>query len=250
VVFSLSLLMLWENWNRYSNPPQPASAEAASPTTTATKDVAVPQVTAPAPAAVPGAELPATGPSSGSGQIISLSTDLLKLEINTLGGDITRVELLQHQDDKASGRPVVLLQKNDHLTYVAQSGLIGGDFPNHRSAFVARDGVRDLGSGDTLQLVLDSEQGGVRVTKTYTLKRGEYDISIQHSVENRGPTAITPSLYAQLVVTTANWAETPTFTPPSPGRRFIPTQKNIARSASKISRKAKTRSPRARLMAG
>ena len=199
VVFSLSLLMLWENWNRYSNPPQPASAEAASPTTTATKDVAVPQVTAPAPAAVPGAELPATGPSSGSGQIISLSTDLLKLEINTLGGDITRVELLQHQDDKASGRPVVLLQKNDHLTYVAQSGLIGGDFPNHRSAFVARDGVRDLGSGDTLQLVLDSEQGGVRVTKTYTLKRGEYDIGIQHSVENRGPTAITPSLYAQLV---------------------------------------------------
>jgi len=111
VVFSLSLLMLWENWNRYSNPPQPASAEAASATTTATKDVAVPQVTAPAPAAVPGAGLPATGPSSGSGQIISLSTDLLKLEINTLGGDITRVELLQHQDDKASGRPVVLLQK-------------------------------------------------------------------------------------------------------------------------------------------
>ncbi|MFM8465035.1 MAG: membrane protein insertase YidC, partial [Burkholderiaceae bacterium] len=123
----------------------------------------------------------------------------MKVEISTLGGDITRVELLKHQDSKETGNPVVLLQKNINHTYVAQSGVIGGDFPNHRSLFVARDGTRTLSSGDTLQLQLDGEQGGLKVTKTYTLKRGEYDIGIKHELANRSSNVITPSIYAQLV---------------------------------------------------
>jgi YidC/Oxa1 family membrane protein insertase len=201
VVFSLSLLMLWENWNRYSNPPLPPSIEAASQATAAQKDASLPQpsAAAPAPASSPTGELPATSPPATAGEAITLTTDLLKVEISTLGGDITRVELLKHQDSKETGNPVVLLQKNINHTYVAQSGVIGGDFPNHRSMFVARDGVRTLSSGDTLQLVLDGDQSGVKVTKIYSLKRGEYDIGIKHEVANHSSNVITPSIYAQLV---------------------------------------------------
>ncbi len=199
VVFSLSLLMLWENWNRYSNPPLPPSVEATSQATAAQKDASLPQPSATAPAPAPTGELPATSPPATAGEAITLTTDLLKVEISTLGGDITRVELLKHQDSKETGNPVVLLQKNINHTYVAQSGVIGGDFPNHRSMFVARDGVRTLSSGDTLQLVLDGDQSGVKVTKTYSLKRGEYDIGIKHEVANHSSNVITPSIYAQLV---------------------------------------------------
>ena len=203
VVFSLSLLMLWENWNRYSNPPAPPSADSeaqSSATAAASKDLSVPQQSAAAPAApATTGDLPANAPSAATGETLVLTTDLLKVEINTLGGDITRVELLKHQDSMETGNPVVLLQRTATRTYVAQSGLIGGDFPNHRSTFVARDGVRSLNTGDTIQLVLDSEQGGVKVTKTYTLKRGEYDIGIKHDIENRSAAAIAPSIYAQLV---------------------------------------------------
>ena len=200
VVFSLSLLMLWENWNRYSNPPLPPSADSnAQAAAPAHKDTALPQPSAAAPAPAIGGEVPATAASAGAGDAITLTTDLLKLEISTVGGDITRVELLKHEDSKETGNPVVLLQKDINHTYVAQSGLIGGDFPNHRSTFTARDGVRTLGSGDTLQLVLDSEQGGVKVTKTYTLRRGEYEVGIKHDIQNRSGNPITPSVYAQLV---------------------------------------------------
>ena len=202
VVFSLSLLMLWENWNRYSNPPPPPSADSgaqSSATAAASKDLSVPQQSIVAPSPVTSGDLPANAPSEAVGETLVLTTDLLKVEINTLGGDITRVELLKHQDSKETGNPVVLLQKTATRTYVAQSGLIGGDFPNHRSTFVARDGVRSLSTGDTLQLVLDSEQGGVKVTKTYSLKRGEYDIDVKHDIENRSAAAISPSVYAQLV---------------------------------------------------
>ena len=201
VVFSLSLLMLWENWNRYSNPPPPSADSGAqsSATAAASKDLSVPQQSIAAPSPVTSGDLPANAPSEAVGETLVLTTDLLKVEINTLGGDITRVELLKHQDSKETGNPVVLLQKTATRTYVAQSGLIGGDFPNHRSTFVARDGVGSLNTGDTLQLVLDSEQGGVKVTKTYSLKRGEYDIGIKHDIENRSAAAISPSVYAQLV---------------------------------------------------
>jgi len=202
VVFSLSLLMLWENWNRYSNPPPPPSADSgtqSSATAAASKDLSVPQQSIAAPSPITSGDLPANAPSEAVGETLVLTTDLLKVEINTVGGDITRVELLKHQDSKETGNPVVLLQRTATRTYVAQSGLIGGDFPNHRSTFVARDGVRSLSTGDTLQLVLDSEQGGVKVTKTYSLKRGEYDIDVKHDIENRSAAAISPSVYAQLV---------------------------------------------------
>ncbi|MBC7718730.1 MAG: membrane protein insertase YidC, partial [Chitinophagaceae bacterium] len=41
--------------------------------------------------------------------------------------------------------------------------------------------------------------GGVKLVKTYTFKRGAYDVMVRHDVINTGNTAITPQLYLQLV---------------------------------------------------
>ena len=47
--------------------------------------------------------------------------------------------------------------------------------------------------------MLESEQNGVKLTKTYTFKRGDYNIGIKHDVTNASGAAIAPSLYLQLV---------------------------------------------------
>lgn len=203
VVFSLSLLMLWENWSLYNGgssmfAPQPAAPQAAAPA--ATSDASVPQATAtPAPTAS-GTDVPGGAASAAAqGEKITVTTDLLKLDISTMGGEITRAELLKHKDSADDSKPVVLFESGAGRTYVGQSGLIGGKFPNHRTLFAARDGARALGTGDTLTLVLDAEQDGVKLTKTFTFRRGQYEIGLRHEVANGGGAPISPSVYVQLV---------------------------------------------------
>jgi YidC/Oxa1 family membrane protein insertase len=203
VVFSLSLLMLWENWSLYNGgssmfAPQPAAPQAAAPA--ATSDASVPQATAtPAPTAS-GTDVPGGAASAAAqGEKITVTTDLLKLDISTMGGEITRAELLKHKDSADDSKPVVLFESGAGRTYVGQSGLIGGKFPNHRTLFAARDGARALGTGDTLTLVLDAEQDGVKLTKTFTFRRGQYEIGLRHEVANGSGAPISPSVYVQLV---------------------------------------------------
>ncbi len=201
VVFSLSLLMLWENWNRSNGGPSLLGLEQAAQTAApqAQTDASVPQASTTTPAAT-GNDVPAAAaPAAAKGEKITLTTDLLKVEIDTLGGDITRVELLKHLSTTDAGKPVVLLEQSATRNYVAQSGLIGGKFPNHRSQFTARDGARALGNGDSISLVLDAEQDGVKLTKTYTFTRGQYEIGVKHEIANNSGAAITPSVYVQLV---------------------------------------------------
>ncbi len=198
VVFSLSLMMLWENWNRYNGSPSllspaPATQQANEP---AKADASLPQATTTPPPADT-AQVPSADPAAAKGEAITITTDLLKAEVNTQGGEITRIELLTHEDN--DGKPVVLLEKSANHTYVAQSGLIGGNLPNHRSTFTARAGARTLEAGDTVSLVLDAEQDGVKLTKTYTFKRGEYEIGVRHDIANNSAAAINPSVYVQLV---------------------------------------------------
>jgi YidC/Oxa1 family membrane protein insertase len=206
VVFSLSLLMLWENWTVYNGgpsmfAPEQKTAGVATPSSPATtSEQSVPQAsTLPAAGTAPNADVPAGTGTSLQGERIVLTTDLLRVEINTAGGELTRVELLKHKDATDPTKNVVLMETGAGRTYIGQSGLIGGDFPNHRSMYVARPGVRTLDGSDTLELMLDAEQNGVKLTKTYVMRRGQYQIDLTHAVQNTTPDAIAPSVYVQLV---------------------------------------------------
>jgi YidC/Oxa1 family membrane protein insertase len=206
VVFSLSLLMLWENWNVYNGGPSMFAPEQNTTTniTPATPGTAseqsVPQAsTSPAPRAAPSTDVPGGASTSAQGERVTLSTDLLKVDINTAGGEITRVELLRHKDAANPEKNVVLMETGAGRTYIGQSGLIGGDFPNHRSMYSAQPGARTLDSGDTIKLILDAEQNGVKLTKTYVFHRGQYQIDLTHTVENATAETISPSVYVQLV---------------------------------------------------
>jgi YidC/Oxa1 family membrane protein insertase len=209
VVFSLSLLLLWDNWMRATGKPSmffptptvvakpgAAAGAAGAPGTAGVPAAAgtLPQTTAGA-SALPGVDAaPAT-----KGEVITIVTDVVKADIDTVGGELRRLELLKHKDGNDQTKNLILFDATEKRTYLAQSGLIGGPFPNHKTIFTAKPGLRTLDAGNTVQLVLEADQGGVKLTKTYTFKRGDYLIDVKHDVTNTGTAPVTPSLYLQLV---------------------------------------------------
>ncbi|WP_353156079.1 membrane protein insertase YidC [Herminiimonas fonticola] len=208
VIFSFSLLMLWDNYNRYTGKPsiffdttttQQAAAPAAATGNNAAKTADAP--TATTSVATNGANNPGVpdGAAAVKSEVITITTDLIKIGIDTAGGEIRHLELLKHHESGDEKQNVVLFDVNAQHTYLGQTGLIGGAYPNHKSMFTAAPGPRALDNADQVQLVLQSEQQGVKLIKTFTFKRGEYKIDIKHDVVNNTSTPITPSLYLQLV---------------------------------------------------
>ncbi|HJY76896.1 MAG TPA: membrane protein insertase YidC [Burkholderiales bacterium] len=193
-IFSFSLLMLWEAWDKQGRPkpvpPTPAAQQQGVP---APKPAAAPEA-APKPgaSAVPGTEV------SAKGETVRITTDLMVAELDTLGATLKRVELLQHKDSKDPSKPFVLLGAEHQ--YEAQSGLAGEAGPNHRSLWRVRPGERSLAAGRDAVEVKFSASGkdGLEVTKTYTFKRDSYVIDVVLELRNTGAAAASTYAYFQL----------------------------------------------------
>jgi YidC/Oxa1 family membrane protein insertase len=204
IVFAVSLVVLWNDWmvsngkqSLFSAAPPAKVATTGAP---AAKPTDVPAGAAQAPGAiVPGAPA-AQAPVQN--QVITVTTDVVKADIDTAGGVIKRLELLKYRDETDPTKNKVLFNVSGNNTYIAQSGLIGqtpaGTLPNHNTPFVARPGARSLDGNNSVQLVLDAEQGGVKLTKTYTFKRGDYVVDLRHDVTNLTQAPVAPSLYLQI----------------------------------------------------
>ncbi|WP_050476319.1 membrane protein insertase YidC [Herbaspirillum rhizosphaerae] len=203
VVFSFSLLLLWDSWQRHNGKPSmffPTATQEATPAAAGAdpSKSPVPQV-AGAAGTTAGAADVAGGLPAAKGETITITTDVVKADIDTVGGELKRLELLKHRDTVDPTKNLVLFDSSAGHTYLAESGLIGGQFPTHKSIFTAKPGARALDNGNEVQLVLEAQENGVKLTKTYTFKRGDYVIDLKHTVTNDSAAAITPSLYLQLV---------------------------------------------------
>ena len=193
LVFSFSILMLWDAWERQHAPQPVAQTQQAQ-----VQDVpAAPKAGQPAPVA-PGAE----AFSLGQGEKIHVKTDMVEADIDTMGGDIRHLELVKHKAKGDTSNNFVLLDDSapPHL-YVAQSGLIGADLPNHRTPFTAKPGDYFLVDGsDKLEVRLSWNDGkGVQVDKVYTFHRGSYVIDVGYDIRNGSAAALDPSAYYQVV---------------------------------------------------
>jgi YidC/Oxa1 family membrane protein insertase len=207
IVFAVSLVVLWNNWmvstGRQSmfSPTPPAKVAQAPGNTATTATTGVPAA-AGQPGAVPGAPGQPAAPAPVRAERITVSTDVIKAEIDTQGGVIRRLELLKYPDHFDKTKNQVLFDVAGNNIYLGQTGLIGstpaGVLPNHNTTFVARPGLRTLDGGNAVQVVLDAEQGGVRLTKTLTFKRGDYVVDVRHDVTNLTQAPVQPSLYLQL----------------------------------------------------
>ncbi len=141
----------------------------------------------------------ATAPVSQ--QLISVQTDLYHLWINPKGGDIVRVELLNHDKNKDSDAPFVMLESDDKRTYVAQSGLIGLNGPDSSRNGRPNYEVEKLSYSLEDAKAVQNQDGeavkvlnvpmvyktadGVEIIKTFSFKQGEYPIVVNHKVVNR-----------------------------------------------------------------
>lgn len=208
IVFAVSLIVLWNDWMVANGKQslfsaQPPAKVAQAPNPAKPNDLPTAATTAPA-SAVPGSTAPgAPAPAAPvQTQVITITTDVMKAEIDTAGGVIRRLELLKYHDKVDPTKHQLLFETNGPRLYVAQTGLTGtsaaGVLPNHNTPFTARPGPRTLDNGNQVQLVLDAEQGGVRLTKTFTFKRNDYVIDVRHDVTNLTQAPVAPSLYFQL----------------------------------------------------
>ena len=239
VIFGFSMILLWDKWQLHNGRPatffpapagQTAPDGAANPAASA---AAVPAASSALPGAAPAAAgvggVPAAAPTLPR-QTTVVSTDVLRLTFDSEGGALVGADILAHraatrasknQDDK----PLTLLTQTADHTYVAQTGLIGAPgaaaLPTHKTPMILVPGPRELAEGaDTLTVRFESpEVSGVKLVKTYTVRRGAYVLDVAHEVVNTSAAPVSPQLYLQLVrdgSTTAN--ETPfysTFTGPA-----------------------------------
>ena len=61
--------------------------------------------------------------SNSKGKTITIESDVLRLTVDTLGGDVIDSDLLKHHAELHSNTPFELLQDNSKVLYIAQSGL-------------------------------------------------------------------------------------------------------------------------------
>ncbi|HKO87073.1 MAG TPA: membrane protein insertase YidC [Burkholderiales bacterium] len=196
IVFSFSILMLWEAWNRpIATPAETTRQRDDVPAATVVPGTAAPTAAGAVP---PGAQSVET-----SRQLIEVRTDVMHARIDPLGGSIVELDLIGHPDIVDRSQSFVLLGVHRAS---AQSGLIRTDtagpaLPNHKSLFTAPESRYQLADGqDSVSVQLEaSSADGVKFVKTFIFRRGDYQIDVRHEMINGSAQPVTAQSYFHLV---------------------------------------------------
>ena len=210
VVFSMSLVLIWDAWQKHNGQPSlfsPAPAAKTAPVGAAPGGSAVPTPSVATTATPTAVAMAPAAPASAAGvsERVSISTDVMKATLDSQGGTLARVELLREVDHVDRSKNVVLLDQSSERLYLAQTGLVppagGAGLPNHHTVMNLVPAERELKDGaNQVQVRFESpEVAGVKLVKTYTFKRGDYVIDVKHEVVNNSATPIDPRLYLQIV---------------------------------------------------
>ncbi len=206
VILFTSCFLLWDNYQVYKGEKSFFHTEYVHQQVSADADVATPSVED------VGSSVPLAIDVKDP---VVVSTDRMKVTFDREGAVIVGTEMtkIPRQADWTEvglaglilGKEPVenlgnvdLLELTKNRTYVAQSGLIGGDFPNHKDAFKLVSSRLDMGDAENLDVVFEATKNGVTVRKTYTFTRGHYGINVATEVVNNTSATIKPSAYYQL----------------------------------------------------
>lgn len=138
-----------------------------------------------------------------SRKMVRIKTDVLDVAIDTVGGNINRVSLLQYPEVIYQKQPVKLLSDQADRYYVAQSGLVGElgpDYPDKQAEYtVSQREYRLLDGRDTLEVdLLWKGKDGVKITKSFVFKRGHYDVAVRYKIDNKSSRDWLGQFYAQI----------------------------------------------------
>lgn len=139
----------------------------------------------------------------GGDRLVVVNTDVLQVTIDTLGGDIVEVQLLQHftamPDD--NGAPFTLLNRSADSLYVAQSGLIGEngtDTAEGRPEFATASSSYNIGMSDSINVDLTLNQNGVKIVKRFEFSAGDYSIGVKYLINNLTAEPWQANFYGQI----------------------------------------------------
>ena len=230
IALSFVGLFMYQAWQAQFNPPPVAQQQAAPAGSTGQVTSQTPG-TAPVPGSPSGSQSPASqqkdvpsvqsatadagagvtqpamkaGKSSviDSAQRITVTTDFLKIELDSLGGDIRKASLLKYPEElKEPDKPVVLFNDQLPRILIAQSGLVAtqGQSVDHYATFKTDSNEYTLQEGsDKIDVKLTWQgEDGLTVNKIYTFHRGSYVIDMSVEVVNATTTDWTGFLYRQL----------------------------------------------------
>ena len=134
---------------------------------------------------------------------IRVITDVLRVEIDSLGGNVVVADLLQYPENKDNPeKSIRLFDDNPDRLYFSQSGLITGEksAPDHSASWnIAEDAYVLRDNQDSFEVPLTwMNNDGVTVTKVYTFRRGSYLIEQKLTIKNDSSAAFLARQYAQL----------------------------------------------------
>ena len=206
--------LLWQAWQKDYGPrpevpvSQPVAgsgverSEDGGPSVATAPGPDVPTV--PEPTAIAGSTAGAAdAPSTAAGvkaDGIDVITDVYRARILLKGGTLAVVDLLDYPvSTEEPDRPFPLLVESGSKLFVAQSGLVGKtSAPNHHAVYSAdKDTYRLEPGSDELRVDLVWEDGGIEVTKSYTFRRGSYEIDVTHHVRNNSNEPWAGRVYGQ-----------------------------------------------------
>jgi len=208
----LSYLM-WVEWQKdYGPQPQSQPTTEAGVTSFDSPPVPVPQdsaapLTGDLPTAQAGTEsmdqeMVSQAVMTGENALLKVTTDVLEASIDLVGGTVVSARLLDYPVElEVSEIKVDLLNSSGPEMFIAQSGLLSREAaPNHTSNYRADTMQYTLGeSSDEIRVPLTWDDGnGILVTKTFIFKRGQYDISVRHTLTNESGQNWSGSRYDQL----------------------------------------------------
>ena len=190
IALALVSFLLFQQWNVAKNPAPQAVEQAQSGSTL------------PAPSYADDLD-PAPGQVASSAKTITVTTDVLTLSIDTVGGDVVKADLNDYSAEYDSEESFVLLKNEPGHQFIAQSGLVGPQgidlsSTNRPSYTVSADSFTLADGQDELRIPMTYQANGLDYTKTFILKRGSYAIDVEYDVVNNSGNNATFGMYAHL----------------------------------------------------
>ena len=136
-------------------------------------------------------------------KIVSITTDVIKVSIDTRGGDLVETQLLKHLDKMADkgGQPISILTRSNGNEFIAESGLIGAngtDTAAGRPIFSTTANSYELADGqESLEVDLVYNQDGVEIIKRFEFKPSDYRIGVRYIVRNLTAEPWSATFYGQ-----------------------------------------------------
>ncbi|WP_108652869.1 membrane protein insertase YidC [Dongshaea marina] len=194
IAFLVVCFLLWQQWN-IDHAPKP-------PQQTTTQSQSAASKTESASGADAASQINVAGKHAAA-KLITVTTDLYQLKINTYGGDIVSAKLNKIAKTINSDTPYQLLKDRKGDVYVAQSGLLGTggtDNASGRAVYTSTKQEYTLAPGQKELIVplTYTNAAGVTYTKEFVFKRDQYVVGVDYKVANKSAQPINVQFYGQV----------------------------------------------------